>query len=227
MLMVDKELKERVTELRKRGDSYLMISEKLGVRIPKGTLSTWFRNLELSSDVQQIILERSRASLAVQRQKALTANAQRREMYLSGLRAKNRHLPLLLDDKEMAKLFLVALYWAEGGKNRRGALSFGNSDPQMITYFPKLLRFSFNIVESKFRCIVQCRADQADKKLQEYWSGVTAIPLFQFYRDRVDARTVGRPTRKIDYKGVCRIEYLDAHVYNEIMQIIGVLVLGP
>lgn len=115
------------------------------------------------------------------------------------------------------------LYLCEGSKRNGGSLCFGNSDPTIIRLFLRLFRICYPVDEGKFRCTVQCRADQDLKQLPLFWSKVTQIPLNQFYRSRVDQRTIGLPTKKVDYKGVCRIDYFSAAIYNELRVVGGLL----
>ena len=42
-------------------------------------------------------------------------------------------------------------------------------------------------------------------ELQEYWSRAAGIPLENFYKSIPDPRTVGKPTKDGNYKGVCVI----------------------
>ena len=105
----------------------------------------------------------------------------------------------------------------EVAKTKRGSLMFGNSDPRVIALFLRLLRQCYNINEDKFRCTLQCRADQNIETLERFWSKITNVPLKQFYKARVDSRTIGKKSRKMDYKGVCRIDYFSADLFNEII----------
>ena len=104
---------------------------------------------------------------------------------------------------------------------------FGNSDPSIISLFMSLLRYCYNIDESKFRCTLQCRADQNTKKLEKFWSQITKIPLSQFYKARVDPRTIDKPSKKLNYKGVCRIDYFSADLFIELKQIAEIIHRGP
>jgi hypothetical protein len=105
----------------------------------------------------------------------------------------------------------------------RGTLCLGNSNPDIIRLFLRLLRKCFPIDKKKFRCTVQHRADQDSKMLKLFWSEVTHIPLDQFYCYKPDERTISLTTKKVDYKGVCRIDYLSTAVYNEVQVIAGLL----
>ena len=115
------------------------------------------------------------------------------------------------------------LYLGEGAKNQRGSLMFGNSDPFIISLFLYLLRYCYNIDESKFRCTLQCRADQNSRKLEKFWFQITKIPLSQFYKARIDPRTIGKPSKKLEYKGVCRIDYFSAEIFTELTQIANIV----
>jgi len=93
---------------------------------------------------------------------------------------RNNHLPFVLKNKNTAKIALAMLYLGEGSKNpKRGSLMFGNSDPLVMSLFLDLLKYCYEIDESKFRCTLQCRADQNIEELEDFWSRVTRIPLSQ------------------------------------------------
>ena len=73
----------------------------------------------------------------------------------------------------------------------------------------------------------QCRADQDIKKLEKFWSKITKIPPSQFYKARIDKRTIGKKTLKLEYKGVCRIDYFSADIFTELMKLPRILHMGP
>jgi hypothetical protein len=135
-------------------------------------------------------------------------------------------LNLFTSTWKRTKVVLTALYLGEGSKTRKGSLAFGNSDPYIISLFLNLLRKCYKIDEKKFRCTIQCRADQNIKNLEEFWTSVTKIPLVQFYKARIDPRTIGKPSKKLDYKGVCRIDCFSGEIYLELMQIPKIIYKG-
>ncbi|MDP2663986.1 MAG: hypothetical protein Q8P08_00910 [bacterium] len=157
---------------------------------------------------------------------ALIANRLKREKYIQAVRGRISHLAGELKKRSTSKIALAMLYLGEGSKKQRGALMFGNSDPSVVRLFLNLLRYCYNIDEKKFRCTLQCRADQNIKKLEKFWSKITGIPPSQFYKARIDPRTIGKPSKKLDYKGVCRIDYFSGDVFMELKQIIEVIA-GP
>ncbi len=135
-------------------------------------------------------------------------------------------MPAKLKNKDIAKIALAMLFLGEGSKKSKGTLMLGNSDPQTIILYLKLLRQCYVLDEKKFRCTVQCRADQDTRKLERFWSRTTKIPSKQFYETRIDPRTIGKPSKYLDYKGVCRIDYFSADILTELKQIINLIFEG-
>lgn len=214
------DLRHEAIALRKTGKSYQEIQSILGVKIPKGTLSYWCSGIVLPEAYLELKRQRQLVHLQQARQLSRQVKAQTRLKYFTKLRADNRTLLPLLDNKRTAKLVLAALYAAEGLKpNKQGRcnLGFGNSDPAIIRFYISLLRTCYSLDERKFRCTVQCRADQNEQALKQFWSQQTKISLNQFYKTQVDPRTKGKPTTKLDYKGVCRLEYLSAEVFWDLV----------
>lgn len=207
--------------------TYREIKNKLSTDIPKSTLSYWCRDIVMPDTYHEKVKTLNSQGLKDGREKVLAIRKLRKIARNELLRYKYRALKqLIYNDPKLAQASLGLLYLTEGAKNRSGGLMFGNSDPQIIQLFLRLLRKVFPINETKFRCTVQCRADQDIEKLDKFWSAVTKIPLGQFYKARIDQRTIGKPTRKIGYMGVCRIDYLSANVYNELQVIIELITEG-
>ena len=221
--MVESELKQKARNLRKQGRTYSEICSLIKVKVPKSTLSYWLSDINIDdrykTRIEKIIIEKNHLA----RQKALERKKQIRQEYLKKIAEKNQHLIPKIKDPDISKMMLAMLYWAEGAKTPKGSLGFGNSDPIMIRFFLSLLKQCYDIDPSKFRCTLQCRADQNIEKLQKFWSEITEIPLKQFYRARIDARTIGKPSKKPNYKGVCRIDYFSAHIYNELKVVLELI----
>lgn len=220
-------LKKKIIKLREKGKTYSEIQKILKIRVPKSTLSYWCQNIKLPKEyqdkIQKIVLNNAKKGRKI----ALIVNQVKREKYLKSITNRNKHLSTILKNKDTSKIALAMLYLGEGAKNQRGSLMFGNSDPFIISLFLRLLRYCYNIDETKFRCTLQCRADQNIKKLEKFWLKITKIPLSQFYKARVDPRTIGKKSKKLDYKGVCRIDYFSAELFIEIKQIAKIIHKGP
>ncbi|MEX2008189.1 MAG: hypothetical protein WD850_01745 [Candidatus Spechtbacterales bacterium] len=221
-LMKSQELKTVAIQLRKRGKTYAEIQAALGTEVPKSTLSYWCSGIVLSDKQQERIDRIKHASNVKARAAALAAIYKKRSEYLQGFAELNKSIASLCEDERLAKTALAILYLGEGSKGS-GKITFGNANPDVIKLFLTLLRFCYKLDEAKFRCTLQCRADQDIKKLEKFWQDVTGIPSKQFYGARIDPRSIGQPSRNTAYKGVCRIDYLSAGIFYDIMSVIDVL----
>lgn len=214
--------KNRAILLRKEGRTYGEIQSKLNCIIPKSTLSVWFENIILSEAQKTELKKRITDNINKSRKLALATNRKKRERYLKEVTDRIWHLRKFTDDKNIAKIVAAVLYMGEGKKSNCSVV-FGNSDPKIISLFLRLLRQCYDIDENKFRCTLQCRADQDIKMLEKFWSKTTGIPLKKFYKAQIDSRTIGKPSKKSDYKGVCRIDYFSADIFNELMKIAEII----
>jgi hypothetical protein len=214
--------KDKALALRKQGKTYRDINAVLGTAIPKSTFSTWLHSMALTEVELSTIEARKRNNILNGNKKADFNRKLRKEVVSQATKDRYAHLHDLARKNDIAKICLAILYLCEGSKRRSSGCCFGNSDPHIISLFLELLRNSYETDESKFRCTVQCRADQDPEKLALFWSGATGIPLKLFYPPQIDKRTIGKPTKKLDYKGVCKIDYFSVAIYNE-LQVIGAL----
>jgi len=211
--------KKKAKKLREDGFTYKEINTKLGCDIPKSTLTEWFRDIVLSDLSLRRINEIKRDNVDSARSLALSVNRKRRQRYLQQVEKKVSHLACYLRNADVAKLCLAMLYLCEGAKGKRGFLTFGNSNPQLVKKYVDLLRACYSIDNRKFRCTVQCRADQDVPELEAFWSKITRIPKDQFYKARLDTRAISRKTKKLDYRGVCRIDYFSGDIFCELEKI--------
>ena len=76
------------------------------------------------------------------------------------------------------------------------------------------------------KCRISYRADQNIKSLQNYWSRLTGISLKNFYKTIPDPRTIGKPTKKKDYKGVCVVTCAGSHIQLELEAIPAIVLRG-
>ena len=193
--------------------------------MPKSTLWYWFRDITLSEEIASKLKEGSLSHLTLARNKLLRNMKEKRKTILKNIEEANIDLPPMLLEPRISMIALAMLFWAEGSK-RESTLTFGNSDPKMVKMFLLLLRNCYKLEEEKFRCTVQCRADQNVPELERFWSEITAIPLNKFYKPHIDKRTAGKPTKKSGYRGVCRINYFSSKIARELCQIPQILSKG-
>ena len=76
------------------------------------------------------------------------------------------------------------------------------------------------------KCRICYRADQDIEILEKFWSKSTGIPLGNFYKTKPDARTIGKPTKKLDYKGVCVIMGSTTKVQLELELVAKMIIEG-
>jgi len=210
--------------LRLKGKTYSEISKELNKIIPKSTFSYWFKGLVLSPDVQDMLSAKITKKLMVSRVKAVEANKEIRNKFRFSINEVNLPLSKRIIDPAIAKIALAMLCLGEASKSTSSSgFYLGNSDQRIIVLFMKLLIKCFPIDESKFRFTIQCRADQDIEKLERYWRKVIGVADGQFYKPRIDPRTIGKPTKNLDYKGVLRVDYIDKKIQLELESLANLL----
>lgn len=225
---MQKILGARIRKLRHKGKSYGEIKDLLGSHLSKSSISYWCRGLVLNKSALARLDKIRYLHLPKARDASIVSKKIKQQRRVKAIEQANQSLLLTITVPDIAKIALAMLFLGEGTKNpKRASLVFGNSDPGIIALFLRLLRKCFVLHENKFRCTVQCRADQNTVKLEKFWSNVTNIPSKQFYKSRIDARSIGRSSRKPDYKGVCRIDYFSSYVFNELLYLSRMIVEGP
>ncbi|MCX6702198.1 MAG: hypothetical protein NTX96_03340 [Candidatus Zambryskibacteria bacterium] len=196
--------KERAIALRKKGKSYSEILKEIPVA--KSTLSEWLRDVGLSKkQVQRLTVKKLEAA----RRGGLVKHQQRI------LRTRQIHDKALKDIKNISKrelwLIGVALYWAEGSKEKDyypgSRLQFGNSDPKMIKLFLKWLKDVCKISENDigFEIYIHQNSINNTEVVRQYWSKVTGFSLDKInrvYYKRFKLKTNRRNTGNLYYGGI-------------------------
>lgn len=207
-------LKNKAVELRKGGFSFREISEKIG--IAKSTASLWTRSVKLSTKARQRI-----EILSINgRKKSVEVNQRKRKIESEEIRKKVEEY---FSDHEQLKinprLACALLYWGEGTKYAGNkSVSFMNADPEMIKYFLRMFRKSFDLEEKKFRALIHLHEYHNIKKQLKFWSNITKIPVSQFNRSYLKKNT-GK-NKKENYPGCICVRYSDIKIYKELMFII-------
>lgn len=225
------ELINSVRLLRSQGSTYGEIQNTLKRKIPKSTLYEWCKSTPLPITYPSKVLLINKTNLEKAHVVALAVNRAKREQFLNKIKDINSPVAKSILDLSTAKIALAMLCLGEASKYSKKTRSFslGSSDPRIITLFIELLKRCFKFDIEKVRCTVQCRADQDIEALEEFWRNVTQVPRRLFYNARIDPRTIGKPTLKVNYKGVLRVDYFDTKVqleleslsdlvYNQILQ---------
>lgn len=169
MVLVNISKKEKAINLRKEGRTYSEILKEIPVA--KSTLSEWFRDVSLSKKQnQKLTLKKLEAA----RRGGLAKRAQRIE------RTQEIYAKALADIKNITKrelwLIGVALYWAEGSKEKEyrpgSGVQFNNSDSKMIQVFLKWLMVVCEIPKENiyFQIYIHENSKNNLNKVRDFWS---------------------------------------------------------
>jgi hypothetical protein len=223
--MYTPDFKSLAITLRSKGKTYSEINKQLAKAVPKSTLSYWCRNVVLPDFYKVKLARLNEGNRAKGRQKAILSRINDRRALISEFRIKNKYLVRKLTNEiAIQRVALAILYYCEGNKwkSHRG-LMLGSADPYLLKLYIKLLRSVYGIKGSCLRARVSHRADQNIRELENYWSGITGIPIKNFYKTIPDPRTTGRPTKNPDYKGVCVISCAGTKIQLELEEIVRIL----
>lgn len=195
------ELKEKAIKLRKEAYSIRSIEHKL--KIPRSTLSGWFKSVMLTNSQQQKLKQEWLEALVKARQKAVVwHNAQKAaRLAQAEQEAKSTLKSINLKDKNVLDLALAMLYLGEGFK-KTNETAIGNSDPRILKFFIAALKANYSFDSSRIKCELHLRADQNPVKIKKFWAKELRLSFSNFTTVSVDQRTKGIPTYK-DYNGVC------------------------
>lgn len=204
--MISEKIKQQAIKLRAKGKTYSEIQEVLKLAVPKATLSGWCKNVVLPKWYKKKIFKLNQENYKNARKLAWVANKVKRERFLQNLLDNIKPLREKIQDRDILKMILATLYLGEGTKWKgHSGLVLGSSDSNIILLYIRLLELCYGVSRNKLKCRVSYRADQNINNLERYWSRTTGIPLTNFYKTKFDPRTVGKPTKKKEYKGVCVI----------------------
>lgn len=214
-----KQLIETIHKLRSEGKTYGEIQQSIHMRIPKSSLSWQCQNVILPKNYQERIKMINATSLTKGRMIGTEINRLKREQFFQLIQKINIPIAQKVQNLSIGKIALAMLCLGEASKynpKTGRTFSLGNSDPRIIIIFLRLLKKCFPFDINKLRATVQCRADQDAIALKNFWQKTTGIPEHLFYKPLIDPRTKGKPTKKPNYHGVLRIDYLNTKVQLEL-----------
>lgn len=205
-MAINNKLKLEAIELRKAGLTYSEILSKIPVA--KSTLSDWLYSVGLSKKQKQRITEKRLAASLKGAMAKKTARLARVQKILTDSSAQIKNL-----SAREQWLIGVALYWAEGSKEKDehpgSAFVFTNSDPEMIKYFLFWLQSSLNISRNDihFHLYLHDMYKEKAEKIISFWIAKTGFERKSFegvYFKRNKDGTV-RKNVGDNYTGVLRV----------------------
>lgn len=196
--------------LRSSGKSYSEILKK--VKVSKGTLSLWLRDIKLTKEQEQELYVNRKQKNAYRLAKL---NQQKRiERTEVVIKEAQEELGTFLHKH----LFLAGLmlYWAEGDKSDNLELvKFSNSDPAMIKLMMRWFRKICLVPENKFRIALHIHELFVRKNCEKYWSKITNIPPSQFHKTYIKPTSLRHRKNKL-YYGTCVIRISSKDLFRRI-----------
>jgi hypothetical protein len=202
--------------MRKKGYSLRDIESKL--RIPRSTLSGWFQTVLLTTTQKKRLSQSHLEGLATARKLATARHKENKTHRLKVLEqdALDMVKTISRSDRTSLEIALAFLYLGEGAKSGRTAL--GSSNPDILRFFIYGITTLYEMDRTKIKCALHLRADQNPEELKEYWSNALDLPITNFTKASIDARTAGRATYP-HYKGVCLLECGRVEIQRRLMYI--------
>lgn len=219
----DPGLREQARKLRQIGLSYSEIRESLGLEIPKSTLSNWVADVWLEVEQHQRLAQKEKEGAKRGQTGGLWGgaagwNKEQKRRRLESIRLQAEPIvEKLAASHEPLMLMASALYMGEGAKGTK-YFSFGNSDPKIIQLWLAILRKTFTIDESRFRCQLALTEGMDENVLKIYWAEITHISLHQFIKTSFRKNSGGR--KREGYRGVCIVYYHSMEV-RRVLEAIG------
>lgn len=204
--MFDKNLesKKLAIKLRKEGLTYSEILKK--VTVAKSTLSLWLNSVNLSKKQKQRVtskkIEASKKGGLVRKTERINKTEE--------IKSKSKSEIKSIKPKELF-LIGVALYWAEGSKQKKHNVSqgvrFANSDPSMVKLFLAWLnQIGVSNAQVKYELYIHDTADY--RKAVDFWSRelkCKPTDLKSIYFKKGSLIPSSRMNRGADYHGLIRV----------------------
>lgn len=184
-------IKNKAINLRGRGYSYNIISQKLGVS--KSSLSGWLK--EIPFHPNRTVLNRIKFG-------PLRSAELRHNIKVANILKIKQEAKRELGSVSKRDLLLlgIGLYLGEGAKFGE-SIKIINSDPQIIRVAIKWFKEIFGLTSKNITIAIHLYPDNNINKCLQYWSKTVNIPVEQFRKTQIDRRLnkSGKKKRKLPY----------------------------
>ncbi|NTW27462.1 MAG: hypothetical protein HGA36_03990 [Candidatus Moranbacteria bacterium] len=188
--------------LRKQGFSYNEILQKIPVA--KSTLSVWLRDIGIAKKQTQRLTEKRKVAQQKAHQTCRNNRIEKERNIISQARSEVKKI----SQKELW-LIGIALYWAEGSKQKETnvsqGVSFGNSDPQMILLFHKWMQECCNVSKERFDYRIYIHNTADIEKAKKFWSKLLDEKIEKVHLKNHNPKTIWKNSHN-DYNGLLRID---------------------
>jgi len=195
--------------LRRLGLTYGEIRDIIPV--PKGTLSYWCRDVDLTPAQIAAIRDRSDPGSRI----GIPVDTQHKRRHeIERIRAEARtYAESHIDDAFFVAG--IALYWGEGAKTRNSC-SLTNADPAALRTFIAWIR-SYVDADAEFVLSLHLHEGNDDRSSQAYWRRQLGLVDAPFTRTFIKPRGTGHRKNQLPH-GVCRVRMRNpADHWNRIM----------
>ena len=209
-------LKEQAINLRREGKTYREI--RMFVPVAKSTLSEWFKEVGLAEIQFQRItdLKIKAQKRGAQRKREIRIESQKLIQQKSATEIKNISIRELW-------LIGIALYWAEGAKqkehNPSAGVKFSNSDAKMITLFIRWLKECILVTDDQIKCDVYIHENHKYRlsEVITFWSSEIGFLKEHFtriyFKKNIPKKTY-RKNNGVLYNGLLRVSIRASSVLN-------------
>ncbi len=202
--MIKKETEKQLAiQLRKQGLTYTEILKE--VPIAKSTLSVWLKDIGIAKpQTQRLTLQRKLAQIKAS-EACRNIRVVREKEIIEAAKQEIQNI-----SKRELWLIGIAIYWAEGSKqkthNVSQGVSFGNSDPKMVLLFKRWMEECCDVANERFyyRICIHKTADIA--KAKKFWSELIGEDIEKLYLKNHNPKTTIRKNTSNDYIGLLRID---------------------
>lgn len=207
--MAKLQLRALAEKMRREGQSYSAIQQKLGVS--KSTLSSWLKDIPLSDTRLRELRDFNPVRIEKTRQTKLLKKQTRRDSVFEKVKRDFKVIktPLFKEG--------FYLYWGEGTKTAEYTVALTSSDPAIIKCFVSWLLI-LGVAKADMRIKVHIYSDQVESEVLKYWSQKTTLQKRQFYKSYIKKSDAVRKTYKGTFgNGTCSVLYHDRDMYEYVM----------
>jgi hypothetical protein len=206
------EQKELVQSLRRQGFSYREILSKIPFSLSRSTISSWCKDIELTSTQLDRLDRLYREGSYRGRLLGPKTTQRRRAEEVEVIKASARAQVSKLQQNALWIAGLM-LYWAEGDKAKH--VGFSNSDPRVIQIVMRWFRETCQVQESRFKAYLHLHSGQDEYAMKMFWMNVTGLPLSQFGKSYIKPEGTGHRKKKL-YHGTIKIQISNSNLLHTI-----------
>jgi len=194
---------EKIEKARRRRQEGLSLKEiSIIMRIPKGTIGNWVRDIELNDEQKKRLKEKEKK---VQNNLKIYSVIMRNK---SIIKHKNWYQQGMNMELEKEDLIGLILYAAEGTHSIKSTtINMANSQPEYIKRFLEMMERIFNISKNKFSMKIALHEYHNKEKSIEYWRNKTGIENIKI----LDVRS-GKRKIRTGYMGTAHVSYCNIEI---------------